>query len=237
MTLVTSPRAHARPVIAVTGMAFEARIVRGPGVEVVFSMCADRLEQALVAAVAHGCSGIISFGTAGGLAPDLAPGALIVADAIEGPAGRCPTDPVWSARLIAALKASPLAPQLHYGPLLASAAPLLSARDKADLHRVTGALAVDMESYVAAKIAHAHGVPFAVCRAIVDPASRTLPKAAMVGLRADGHTAVIPVLRELMRNPAQLRPLLQVAADARVARAALVASREALAQAGALRFD
>lgn len=72
------------PVIVVTGMAFEARIARGQGVEVVYAARADLLERALNAAVARGCSGIVSFGTAGGLAPDLQPGALIVADAVEG---------------------------------------------------------------------------------------------------------------------------------------------------------
>ncbi|KAB0660391.1 hypothetical protein F7R23_07495, partial [Burkholderia diffusa] len=64
------------PVIAVTGMAFEARIARGHGVEAVFAARADRLERALAEATARGCAGIVSFGTAGGLAPDLAPGAL-----------------------------------------------------------------------------------------------------------------------------------------------------------------
>jgi hypothetical protein len=34
------------PVIAVTGMAFEARIVRGEGVEVVYAARADLLERA-----------------------------------------------------------------------------------------------------------------------------------------------------------------------------------------------
>ncbi|MFW2474193.1 hypothetical protein ACN4GJ_27630, partial [Burkholderia pseudomallei] len=63
----------AAPVIAVAGMAFEARIARGAGVEAVYAARADRLERALAeAARAHGCAGIVSFGTAGGLAPDLA---------------------------------------------------------------------------------------------------------------------------------------------------------------------
>src|SRR6201996_2423405 len=87
------------PVIAVTGMAFEARIARGEGVEVVYAARADLLERALSAAVARGCSGIISFGTAGGLAPDLEPGALIVAEGVDGPHGRFPTDPRWSGHL------------------------------------------------------------------------------------------------------------------------------------------
>ena len=80
MPLSTTPSAEAGrnslPVIVVTGMAFEARIARGEGVEVVYAARADLLERALNAAVARGCSGIVSFGTAGGLSPDLEPGAL-----------------------------------------------------------------------------------------------------------------------------------------------------------------
>jgi len=112
------------PVIVVTGMAFEARIARGEGVEVVYAARADLLERALSAAVARGCSGIVSFGTAGGLAPDLQPGALIVADAVAGPFGRIPTDAGWADRLAAALSEGPLASRLQRGPVAAVAAPL-----------------------------------------------------------------------------------------------------------------
>jgi hypothetical protein len=130
------------PVIAVTGMAFEARIARGEGVEVVYAARADLLERALSAAVARGCAGIISFGTAGGLAPDLAPGAVIIADAVEGPLGRFATDPRWSERLAAALAATPLGARLYRGLMAGVTAPLTGADDKAVLHRSSGALAV-----------------------------------------------------------------------------------------------
>jgi hopanoid-associated phosphorylase len=224
-----------KPVIAVTGMAFEARIVRGEGVDVVYAARADLLERALSAAVARGCSGIVSFGTAGGLAPDLAPGTLIIADAVDGPSGRLATDPQWSARLAAALAASPLAGQLRRGLMAAVGAPLISAADKQTLHRSNGALAVDMESHIAGAMAAAHGLPFTVCRAIVDPAWRTLPSAATAGLRDDGSTALAPILRELLRQPSQLGALIQVAVDARAARRSLVQARHALGEAGALR--
>jgi hypothetical protein len=102
------------------------------------------------------------------------------------------------------------------------------------LHRSSGALAVDMESHIAGATAAAHGVPFAVCRAIVDPAWRTLPSAATAGLRDDGSTALAPILRELMRQPSQIGALIQVAADARAARTSLVQARRAMAVAGAL---
>jgi hopanoid-associated phosphorylase len=225
------------PVIAVAGMAFEAKIARGDGVEAVFAARADLLERALSAALARGASGVISFGTAGGLAPDLPPGTLIVADAVDGPFGRVATDAAWTGRLAAALATSPLAARVavRRGVQAAVAAPVTGAAAKEALFRSTsGALAVDMESHLAAAAAAAHGVPFAVCRAIVDPAWRSLPPAALAGLRDDGSTAVVPVLRELARQPSQLRALLQVAADARAARIALAHARRVLGRAGVL---
>jgi hopanoid-associated phosphorylase len=240
MPLSTTPSADASrnslPVIVVTGMAFEARIARGEGVEVVYAARADLLERALSGAVARGCSGIVSFGTAGGLAPDLEPGSLIVADAIEGPFGRLETDRQWADRLAAAMAGGPLAVRLRRGLMAAVAAPLVTADDKRALHRAAGALAVDMESHIAGAIAAAHGLPFAVCRAIVDPAWRTLPSAATAGLRDDGSTALGPILRELLRQPSQLGALIQVAIDARAARTSLVQARQAMSEGGALRM-
>ena len=224
------------PVIAVTGMAFEARIARGHGVEAVFAARADRLERALAAATARGCAGIVSFGTAGGLAPDLAPGALVIADAIDGPFGRVQTDPAWSARLVAALHDTPVWARVARGTMAAVSAPVVGEQEKASLHRAKGALAVDMESHIAAAFAASRGVPFAVCRAIVDPAWRTLPRAATAGLRDDGSTAILPILRELLKQPSQLGPLLQVAGDARAARTTLIQARHAFERAGAMRI-
>ncbi|KWO14367.1 hypothetical protein WM26_10105 [Burkholderia cepacia] len=224
------------PVIAVTGMAFEARIARGDGVEAVFAARADRLERALTEATARGCAGIVSFGTAGGLAPDLAPGALVIANAIDGPFGRVETDTRWSTRLVAALHDTPVWARVSRGTIAAVGAPVVSEQEKTALHRAKGALAVDMESHIAAAFAAARGVPFAVCRAIVDPAWRTLPSAATAGLRDDGSTAILPILRELLKQPSQLGPLLQVAGDARAARTTLIQARHAFERAGAMRI-
>lgn len=238
MAAAVSTRADgmsARPVVVVAGMAFEARIAEGEGIVAVYAARADLLERALSAALDRGASGVISFGTAGGLAPDLEPGTLVIADAVDGPSGRIATDAAWAARLADALAASPLAARVRRGVQAAVAAPLTGADDKASLHRSTGgALAVDMESHLAAAAAAAHGLPFAVCRAIVDPAWRSLPKAAMAGLRDDGTTAILPVLRELAREPSQLGGLLRVAADAKAARQTLSAARRVLAASGAL---
>src|SRR5262245_35444759 len=67
-------------VIALVGLAFEARIAAGPGVLVACRgrETADLLRLALGA----GCRSIISFGVGGGLEPDLLPGDCVVASAI-----------------------------------------------------------------------------------------------------------------------------------------------------------
>jgi hypothetical protein len=61
-------------VIAVTGLAFEARIAAGPGVNVLCATERSRLLEWLEASIAYQCSGIISFGIAGGLDCRLSPG-------------------------------------------------------------------------------------------------------------------------------------------------------------------
>lgn len=225
----------ALPLVVVTGMAFEARIARAPGVEVVYAARADRLERALTQALAKGAWGVMSFGTAGGLAPELSPGALIVADAIEGPLGRVRTDSAWKDRMISALHAALPDRRIECGTLAAVAAPVVTQAQKDALHGKTGALAVDMESHIAAAQAAARGLPFTVCRAVVDPAWRTLPPAATAGLRDDGTTALWPILRELARAPNQLPAMIRLAFDAKAARASLVAAREALYNAGAMK--
>ena len=100
--------------------------------------------------------------------------------------------------------------------------------EKRRLHLRTGAVAVDTESHVAARIAAAHRIPFAACRAVIDPAHSVLPPAAVFGLRHDGTADVIAVLRSLARQPSQLPALARTALDARVAAAALRRGRRLL---------
>ena len=56
-------------VLAVTCLAFEARIAAGRGVRVFCASERDRLLARIDAAAAGGCCGIVSFGVAGGLDP------------------------------------------------------------------------------------------------------------------------------------------------------------------------
>ena len=88
-----------------------------------------------------------------------------------------------------------------------------------------------MESGAVATVAAAAGVPFAVLRAICDPADRDLPRAALVGLDDAGRIAPMRVLWSLIRNPGQIGGLIALAGDAAAAREALRA-RVALIAAG-----
>jgi hopanoid-associated phosphorylase len=166
--------------------------------------------------MAAGCGGLISFGVAGGLAPDLKPGSCVIGSAVfDGEVNR-PTDTRWSQRLMRMIPGSML------GAIAGVREPLALASEKRDLHQKTGALVVDMESHVVARAAAEHGVPVAAIRVVVDPVTRTIPRSALAGSRADGTIDPLAVMRSLVRHPRDLVGLIRMSFDARAARAALV---------------
>ncbi|MGE0094811.1 MAG: hypothetical protein AB7M05_19195 [Alphaproteobacteria bacterium] len=165
--------------------------------------CAKRL-------VAQGATGIVSFGLAGALDPHLAPGMLLLPARVIGPDRTVyETDTGWRRRLEAMVGAE------SCNALLGSDSVVATAGDKAQLFRETGAVAVDMESHVAAAVAMAAKLPFLVVRAVADPATRAIPRAAMAGLDAEGRTLVLPVILALTKRPRELPGLLRLAADSR----------------------
>jgi len=213
------------PVIAVTGLKTEARIVAGPRVHAIAGGGdAAGLARALEAAVARKPSAIISFGVAGGLAPELAPGSRLIARTIIGEDGeRYYGDPVWSKRLSGAFGGATIA------DIAGVAAPLACHKEKRALHIKTGAHAADMESHIAARIAAAHKLPFAAFRVVADPAHRRLPHAALVALKPDGSLALGAIAGSILRDPGQIPQLLRTAQDAQAAFVALFRSRKLLA--------
>jgi hopanoid-associated phosphorylase len=205
-------------VVAVTSIALEARIARGSGVTV---LCEHslRLSAALEAAIARGASGVISFGVAGGLRPGLVAGDCVVASGVRAGEEVIGTDSAWARNLLAAI------PGAVHAEIVGADAVVMTPAAKADVHAATGAVAVDMESHIAAKVAAKHRLPFAACRVVIDGAHRTLPPAAAVGLREDGTTDIAAVLRSVMLEPRQIPDLIHTARDARVAWRSLHAAR------------
>jgi len=96
-----------------------------------------------------------------------------------------PTDRAWARALLDAL------PGALHAEIIGADAPVAHPLEKRRLHVRTGAVAVDNESHVAARIAAAYRIPFAACRAVIDPAHSELPPAAVTGLRHDGTADVL----------------------------------------------
>ena len=84
---------------------------------------------------------------------------------------------------------------------------------KAALHLETGAVAVDMESHIAAAYAEEAGLPFAALRVISDPAGRALPELAVTAIKPNGDIDFGKVLRSVARNPFTLRELVSTGLD------------------------
>jgi hopanoid-associated phosphorylase len=195
-------------ILAATGLQRERRIVAGPGVEVVAGGGDQARLEAALDRLASRSRGIISIGIAGGLAPALPAGRWVVADTVLVDGQPVPTDPAWTDRIAARL------PEAARGLLLGANTMVVEAARKAVLHRTTGALAVDMESHIVARVAGRHGLPFAAARVIADAAHRTLPPAARVGMRPDGAMDLPAVLRSLLAQPGQLPALIYTGLEA-----------------------
>jgi len=173
---------------------------------------ADGATGAAERLVAQGVSGLVSFGLAGGLDPVLFPGDVLVPETVLVDGTRVDCDPGLMARLGGATR--------HL--LLAGEEIVPSADEKRLINRKTGAHAVDLETGAVARAALAHGLPFAVLRAVCDPANCSLPPAAQIALDHRGAIGLWRVLRSILTLPAQIRDLRELAADAKLARAALL---------------
>ena len=205
-------------VIAVTGLQREARILSGPGLVAIAGGGDHPRLEAEIEAACPGASAIISIGLGGALAEGLEPGDWMVASKVGG----AETDLVWTNRLLTAL------PGARLGPIAGSDIMVVDAAAKAALHAATGALVVDMESHIAARVAARHGLPFAAARTISDGADRALPRAAQAGMRPDGGMDVAAVLGELAKRPWELPALIRTGVEAEAAFRALFRGRQLL---------
>ena len=210
-------------VIAVTGLAVEARIAAGSGVRtIVGGGNAKQLIVALDREIGRGARAFMSFGIAGGLTDGLTAGTWLVARRIVTPTATWQVDAAWmraiSLRLVGALTVD-----------IAGVDSLVpNPQAKQALRRTSGAAAVDTESHIVAGVAAAHRLPFAAFRVVADSARRALPPAVHVALRKDGKIDHAAVLRSLARSPGQFRSLARTAIDARIAFRALSRGRRCL---------
>ena len=246
------------------GLKREARIIKRVGVVAVAgggvaATLENRLEDAIAVKAAEGraFAALLSCGIAGALDPGLRAGDVVVGSLHEPfpGEGRGPVAQPESAgdgplqqkpsRLGTGLRRGTLftewlfenLPHAHRGTIIGGNAIIASTAEKAALYARTGALAVDMESHIAARVAARHGLPFAILRTISDTADHALPPAALIGMKPDGGMALGAVLASLARDPAQLPALIRTGRDAGAAFAGLSRALRALESVGIGELD
>jgi adenosylhomocysteine nucleosidase len=153
---------------------------------------------------------LVSFGLAGALSPELAPGDLVSARLIVDAAGRT----LWAGEPVAVAGA-------RTAVLLAADRVVDDPAERAELARRTRADAVDMESGVLAATGRLAGA----VKAIADTPGRPVGRLAFAA-RPDGSVAWPAVLRAFATQPRTAAP---AAADARRALAALEPAARELA--------
>jgi adenosylhomocysteine nucleosidase len=124
---------------------------------------------------------VVSTGFAGSLATEAAVGDVVVATSVmsgtfdggwQGGASLNCADTLLRNLLVAS---AAMGVAVKRGAMVSLSGVLCRAADKQQLGRVTGAIAVDMESAAIAIVAKRHDVPFVVVRAISDAADENLP--------------------------------------------------------------
>jgi adenosylhomocysteine nucleosidase len=204
-------------VLAVTGLAREASIIARDGVKVVVSGSnPHQLEQMFEQGIDAGVCGIISTGIAGALDPGLEPGACVLASRVSDGEREFATDESWTDAIFEKAAGA------VRGLLAGSNSLLSSAHGKKQLREHTGALAVDMESHIAARVAAAHDIPFTALRVISEGAGTVLPPVAQVAIGPDGHIAWRAVTRSLFAHPTQIPQLMRTARESAIAFRALL---------------
>jgi hopanoid-associated phosphorylase len=227
-----SPAGDRAIVGVVTGLRVEARCLRGHDVRIACTGgSAERARSEAARLVAEGAAALVSFGLAGGLAPELRSGDLLLPESVHSTGtGSWSVDPMWRERVRARLAAGGLEPRP--GVLLGSERIVATVPDKRALFEATGAQAVDMESHAVAAVATAAGLRFLVVRSIADPHDRVVPQVAHEALRPDGRVRLRATLGGLIRQPGALIALLRLGRES----AAALATLRRAAALGGLRF-
>ncbi|OYW21206.1 MULTISPECIES: phosphorylase [unclassified Sphingomonas] len=224
-------------ILIACGLIREANILRGLGVIAIPGGGDAKRLEAILDAQASTATMIVSAGIAGALDPGLKAGDVVIDLSPHSREGRNPESQagspatlgphvrggIWDGSLKAVL------PHANFGSIIGQDRIAATAAEKVALHAATGALAVDMESHIAARVAARHGLPFLAIRTISDSAQDTLPPAALVGMSPDGSMALGKVLTSLARRPGQLPALIKTGQNAEAAFRALRQVSQAIA--------
>jgi hopanoid-associated phosphorylase len=172
--------------------------------------------------ITKGATRLISWGCAAALSATLKPGDLVLADNLMDAEGyrdaKFSVSTDWHSdtkKLLATFLV------VHTGCLAESKSIVSSSKDKKQLHSITDAVALDMESIAIAKVARQHTLPFLAIRVIVDPVTMDLPLAINYSLNNQGDIVLGKLLLFLVLHPAELPGLIKLGLHFNAAKNAL----------------
>jgi adenosylhomocysteine nucleosidase len=212
-------------ILVVCGLRREASILAGAD-RVTVCGNAETLPRRLAAVATSGPQLVISWGLCGGLDRRLRPGHLVVGVEVTAGDERIQTDEVVAVQLARRLAAAQ--PRISLERFAHASAPVLTASEKAELCGAANAAAVDMESLIAGRFARERRVPFAILRAVADPAERDLPALVASAVDPEGRVNAYAMIVGLLRSPRQIGNLGPLARDSRAAFSALERCRRLL---------
>lgn len=186
------------PAIAIVALAAEARTLAGLRQAMEVHVCGPGPETAAAAAescVARRPRLIVSWGVAGALVPELAPGYLL--------------RPACVAHASSEQTFACARPDRHGYLLVSSGRPVASRQQRMELASRCGAVAVDMESASIAQVCHHNGIPFQCIRAIADGIDHRLPVWVSALMTAEGKVSPWRTLQGLLQDPLALPDLIR----------------------------
>ena len=161
--------------------------------------------------VAEGATRLISWGCAAALSASLKPGDLILADKLidaeDSRDAKFCVSTDWHSYTKDILATFTV---VHTGHLAESKSIVSSSKDKKQLHSITDAVALDMESIAIAKVARQYTLPFLSIRVIADPVDMNLPLAINHSLNDQGEIELRKLLLFLVLHPTELPGLIKL---------------------------
>ena len=158
--------------------------------------------------VAQGATALVSWGCAAALDPHLRPGDLVLPSRIVGADGALlDTSVHWRTRLAAKLASHRPVCQ---GVLVESSGIVATTSAKQAIRAATGAVAVDMESAAAARVASNCGLPFLAVRSIIDAAEIPVPLSVLSAFDEDGMLHTSKMLRRAATRPADFLGIIRL---------------------------
>ncbi len=157
--------------------------------------------------ISKGAERLISWGCAGALSAEMNPGDLILPkQLISASQQTLELNSTWFQYCLDSLsKLNPITASLQESQFIVA-----ESKDKKNLHTVSNAAALDMESVAVAEIALQHKLPMLVIRCIADPVEMSLPKAVSHALNAEGEVVLSKLLRHLLFHPTEITALIKL---------------------------